>query len=50
MKRFFGVAAMLMATVAFFSCDPAESEYKYDYYYDNIYTVNKHKVRPEFGD
>lgn len=50
MKRFFGVAAMLMATVAFFSCDPAESEYKFDYYYDNIYTVNKHKVRPEFAD
>lgn len=50
MKRFLGVAAMLMATFAFFSCDPAESEYKYDFYYDNIYTVNKHKVSPEFTD
>ena len=50
MKRFLGVAAMLMATFAFFSCDPAESEYKYDFYYDNIYTVNKHKVSPEFSD
>ena len=50
MKRFFGVAVMLMATVAFFSCDPAESEYKYDIYYENIYTVNKHKVSPEFSD
>lgn len=50
MKRFLGVAVMLMATVAFFSCDPAESEYKYDIYYENIYTVNKHKVSPEFSD
>ena len=50
MKKFFGVAAMLMATVAFFSCDPAESEFKYDYYFDNIYTVNKNKLYPEFSD
>lgn len=50
MKRFFGIAALLMATLAFFSCDPAESGYKYEYYFDNIYTVNKHKVSPEFED
>lgn len=50
MKKFFGVAALLMAAFAFFSCEPAESDYKYDFYYDNIYTVNKHKVCPEFTD
>ena len=50
MKRFFGLAALLSVALAFFSCEPAETGYEFEYYYDNIYTVNKHKVRPEFQD
>ena len=50
MKRFFGLAALLSVALAFFSCEPAETGYEFEYYYDNIYTVNKHKVRPEFRD
>lgn len=38
----------LIALVA--ACDPAESEYKYETYVDNIYTVNKATVQPEFSD
>lgn len=45
-KLFFvSVVAALVA-----SCDPAESEYKYETYVDNIYTVNKATVQPEFSD
>ena len=50
MKRFFGLATLLSVMLAFFSCEPAESRYEFEYFYDNIYTVNKHKVRPEFQD
>ena len=50
MKRFFGLAALLSVALSFFSCEPAETGYEFEYYYDNIYTVNKHKVRPEFQD
>ena len=50
MKKLFGIAVALMSTIVFFSCEPAEQEFRYDYYFDNIYTVNKQKLRPEFED
>ena len=50
MKNFFNMASALLFSVALFSCEPAEQGYTYDYYLDNIYTVNKHRVIPEFDD
>ena len=36
MKRFFGLATLLSVMLAFFSCEPAESGYEFEYFYDNI--------------
>ena len=43
----FAVVAMLGMMV---SCDPAEGAYTEERYVDNIYTVNKATVQPEFAD
>lgn len=50
MKKLFNILLLSVAAVSFFSCDSAEQEFKFDYYYENIYTVNKHKVQAEFSD
>lgn len=38
------------ALLALFSCGPAEVGSTFNYYYDNIYTVNKHTVTAEDSD
>lgn len=50
MKKLLNVALLSSVVLALFSCDPVEPEYRYEYYFDNIYTVNKHTVSPEFSD
>ena len=50
MKRLLNVALLSLAALLLYSCDPIEPEYKEERYFDNIYTVNKHTVSPEFSD
>ena len=50
MKKLLNIALLSLVAAVLFSCDPIEPHYKYEYYYDNIYTVNKHTVSPEFSD
>lgn len=50
MKRLFDFVLLPLAVFFFVSCEPAEQGYTYERYFDNIYTVNKHKVKPEFSD
>lgn len=40
----------VMTSVLLASCGPAEYGYTFDNYYDDIYTVNKSTVTPEFSD
>ncbi len=48
-KYFIGLFVAVMA-VCFVSCDSAESGFKQEMYLDNIFTVNKHAVIPEYSD
>ena len=50
MNRFLNMFLVAVAVLAFSSCGPGELEYTYERYYDNIFTVNKHAVSPEFQD
>lgn len=50
MKKLLNIALLSFVALVLFSCDPIEPHYNYEYYYDNIYTVNKHTVSPEFSD
>ncbi len=50
MKKFFFYMFAAVSAFAFFSCDPAESSFTQTVYVYDIYTVNKHTVRPEFED
>ena len=50
MKKLLNIALLSLVAAVLFSCDPIEPHYKYEYYYDDIYTVNKHTVSPEFSD
>ncbi|MBR3976722.1 MAG: hypothetical protein IKJ95_02740 [Bacteroidaceae bacterium] len=50
MKRVFDFMFLALAVFFFASCEPAEQGYTYERYLDDIYTVNKHKVRAEFSD
>jgi hypothetical protein len=50
MRKIFSALFCVAAVFAMFSCESAEQEYKVEHYYDNIYTVNKSAVVPEFVD
>lgn len=51
MKKVFNILLLLVAVVSMaVSCGPGEAYSTFEYYYDGIYTVNKHAVRPEFMD
>lgn len=49
MKRLLYSLVVIVSTVLA-SCEPAEQGYTVEQYFDNIYTVNKSTVTPEFGD
>lgn len=50
MKKLLNVSLLSSLILVLFSCDPIEPEYRYEHYFDDIYTVNKHTVSPEFSD
>ena len=50
MKKLFDFALVSFAALMLFSCEPAEQGYTVEQYYDNIFTVNKSAVVPEFSD
>ena len=50
MKKLLDISLLSSLILVLFSCDPVEPEYRYEYYFDDIYTVNKHTVSPEFSD
>lgn len=50
MKKLFLYLSAALSAVAFVSCDNPKKEYTQEFFLDNIYTVNKHTVTPEFGD
>ena len=50
MKKIFGLMFASMAMFLMTSCNPAELGESWDLYIDDIYTVNKHAVVPEFSD
>lgn len=50
MKKLLKVALLSLAALLLFSCDPIEPEFKVEEFLDNIYTVNKHTVTPEYSD
>ena len=50
MKKTFGLIFASMAMFLMASCEPVQWGDKFEYFYDNIYTVNKHAVYPEFSD
>ena len=50
MKKLFGFISACAAMLLVASCEPAEWGEKFEYYLDDIYTVNKHAVVPEFSD
>ncbi len=49
MKKLSGLLLLLLLFVSV-SCEPAKSEFTQESYIDDIYTVNKHTVSPEFAD
>lgn len=50
MKKFFGYILLALSAILVWSCEPAESGFTQTIYIDNIFTVNKHTLRPEFED
>ena len=50
MKKLLDISLLSSLILVLFSCDPVEPEYRYEHYFDDIYTVNKHTVSPEFSD
>lgn len=50
MKKLLDISLLSSLILVLFSCDPIEPEYRYEHYFDDIYTVNKHTVSPEFSD
>lgn len=51
MKKFISTIFVAVVSVAFVvSCGPADQEFTEERFVDNIYTVNKHAVIPEFTD
>ena len=50
MKKLINVALLSMVAFMLFSCEPIEPEYKYEKFFDEIFTVNKHTVTPDFID
>ena len=50
MKKFVAGLFMTVSLISFASCEMAEQGYTEEIYYDNIFTVNKHTVSPEFKD
>ena len=50
MKKLLDISLLSSLILVLFSCDPIEPEYRYEHYFDDIYTVNKHTVSPELSD
>ena len=50
MKKFFGYILLAISAILVSSCEPADSGFTQTLYIDNIFTVNKHTLRPEFED
>ena len=50
MKKILGLIFVSMTMFLMASCEPVQWGDKFEYFYDNIYTVNKHAVYPEFSD
>ena len=50
MKKYLTALTMAVSAMFFASCGPAEVGYTEERYIDNIFTVNKHTVAPEFAD